>query len=175
MLKGIVLALVAFTLFLPLHIVMLRLVRPHARFKTMMGLHALLSASLLGVYASTPADLGVLPDELATGGAVIGALNAIIVHWFLFMGYSMFYFLIDRGFSLRVMIEIQKAAGGAMTHAQVAVAYPPESVIRRRLDEMVEIGRLTKDGERYRLTARGRLDARMFAFVKDFFHFGPGG
>ena len=175
MLKGILLALAAFAMFLPLHVLVFHVGRPRARFRTMVALHAILTVSLLAAYVSTPADLGVLPPTRATGGAVIGSVNAVLVHWLLFMGYSMFYFLVDRGFSLRILIEIRQAPDGALSQAEVATVYPPESVVRRRLDEMVEIGRLTRDGDRYRLSARGRLDARIFGFVKKLFHFGPGG
>jgi hypothetical protein len=173
MLKGIVLAAGAFGLFLPLHVVLLRTVRPHARFKAMMALHAALAVALLVVYAATPPDLVPSPRGWGAGGSVIGALNAVAVHWFLFMGYSMFYFLVDRGFSLRIMIEVERA--GALSREGIAAAYPPEGVVRRRLDEMVEIGRLVREGDRYRLTPRGRFDARMFAWLKAFLQFGPGG
>jgi len=175
LLKGIVLAVGAFALFLPVHVVLLRTVRPHARFKAMMRLHGALALAILIVYAATPPDLVPLPRGWGAGGPVIGALNALAVHWFLFMGYSMFYFLVDRGFSLRIMIEVDRAPGGALTREGVAAVYPPESVVRRRLDEMVEIGRLVRAGDRYRLTPRGRVDARMFAWLKSFLQFGPGG
>jgi len=175
MLKGLVLAVGAFALFLPLHVALLRTVRPHARFKAMLALHAALAVAILSVYAATPADLVPLPHGWGAGGGVVGALNAVAVHWFLFMGYSMFYFLVDRGFSLRIMIEIDRAPGGALTRDGIVAAYPPEGVVRRRLEEMVEIGRLVRDGDRYRPTPRGRFDARMFAWVKTFLQFGPGG
>lgn len=175
MLKGVVLAVGAFALFLPLHVLILRIVRPHARFQSMMALHGVLAAALLAVYASTPADLVPLPYGWGAGGAVVGALNALAVHWFLFMGYSMFYFLVDRGFSLRIMIEVDGAPGGALSQAEIAGVYPPAGVVRRRLDEMVEIGRLVRSGDAYRLTPRGRFDARMFARLKAFLQFGPGG
>ena len=175
MLKGIVLAVGAFALFLPLHVVVLRVVRPPARFQSMMALHGVLAAILLAVYALTPADLVPLPYGWGAGGAVVGALNAMAVHWFLFMGYAMFYFLVDRGFSLRIMIEVDRAPGGALSRDGIAAVYPPEGVVRRRLEEMVEIGRLVRRGDAYRQTSRGRFDARMFAWIKSFLQFGPGG
>jgi hypothetical protein len=174
-LKGIVLAVGAFALFLPLHVAILRIVRPRARFRSMVALHGALALALLTVYALTPPDLVPLPRGWGAGGSVLGGLNAVAVHWFLFMGYSMFYFLVDRGFSLRIMIEIDRAPGGALGQAEVAAVYPPPGVVRRRLEEMVEIGRLTRRGDAYRLTARGRFDARMFAWVKTFLRLGPGG
>ena len=173
MLKGIVLAAGAFALFLPLHVLLLRAVRPHARFRAMTRLHAGLAAAILLVYAATPPDLVPLPHGWGAGGSVLGALNAVAVHWFLFMGYAMFYFLVDRGFSLRIMIEVERA--GALGRDGIAAAYPPAGVVRRRLDEMVEIGRLVRAGARYRLTPRGRFDARMFAWLKTFLQLGPGG
>ena len=163
MLKGILLALAAFVMFLPLHVLVFHVVRPRARFRAMITLHGILTVSLLAAYVSTPADVGVLPATRATGGAVIGSINAVLVHWFLFMGYSMFYFLVDRGFSLRILIEIQQAPRGAMSQVELSAVYPPESVLLRRLDEMVGIGRLTREGDRYRLSpwVRRRLQWRV--------------
>jgi hypothetical protein len=174
-LKGIALAVAAFALFLPLHVVVLRALRPHFRFKVMTRLHGALAAAIVVAYWLTPPDLGLLPSGPGRGGAVLGILNALLVHGLLFMGYAMFYFLVDRGFSLRVMIEIEGVPGRGLGQDELAAIYPPAGVVRRRLGELVEIGRLTRDGERYRLTPRGRLDARLFRFVKAFLRFGPGG
>ncbi|MBI3635536.1 MAG: hypothetical protein HY216_04865 [Candidatus Rokubacteria bacterium] len=171
MLKGIVLALAAFAVFLPVHVLLFRAARPHFRFRLMTRLHWTLSATILVVFALTPPDLGILPATPGRAGAVLGAVNAIVVHWFLFMGYSMFYFLVDRGFSLRIMIEIATAPGGALSAEDLAVAYPPRAVVRRRLDEMVDIGRLTRDDDRYDLTPAGRRAALVFRFVKSFLRF----
>lgn len=175
MLKGIVLAAAAFSVFLPLHIAVFRLRAPARRFDAMLRLHALLAGLLVAGYAATPADLWVIPAGWGRAGWLIDLGNGLLVHWFLFMGYSMFYFLVDRGFSARILIEIERAPGQALTPEDVARAYSLDQVVGRRLGEMLDMGSIVRDEDRYVITPRGRRQARLFAFMKAFFNMGPGG
>jgi len=174
-LKGILLACGAFAAFLPLHLAVFRLLAPARRFGSMVRLHALLALGLLAAYAATPPDVWVLPVGWAGAGGLIDLANGLLVQGLLFVGYSMFYFLVDRGFSARILIEIEGAPGRALTPEEVARVYPLERVVARRLDEMLDMGSVTKEGERYRITPRGCRQARLFAFLKSFFRLGPGG
>ena len=175
MLKGILLACGAFGAFLPLHLAIFHLRAPHRRFGSMVRLHALLALGLLAAYAVTPPDVWVIPAGWAGAGWLIDLANGLLVQSLLFVGYSMFYFLVDRGFSARILIEIERAPGRALTPEEVARVYPLERVVARRLDEMLDMGSVTKEGDRYRITPRGCRQARLFAFLKSFFRLGPGG
>lgn len=175
MLKGILLACGAFGAFLPLHLAIFHLRAPHRRFGSMVRLHASLALGLIVAYAVTPPDVWVIPAGWAGAGWLIDLANGLLVHSLLFVGYSMFYFLVDRGFSARILIEIERAPGQALTPEEVAAIYSLDRVVARRLDEMVDIGSVIKEGDRYRMTARGRRQAQRFAFLKSFFRLGPGG
>ena len=175
MLKGILLACGAFGAFLPLHLAIFHLRAPHRRFGSMVRLHASLALGLVAAYAVTPPDVWVIPAGWAGAGWLIDLANGLLVHSLLFVGYSMFYFLVDRGFSARILIEIERAPGQALTPEEVAAIYSLDRVVARRLDEMVDIGSVIKEGDRYRMTARGRRQAQRFAFLKSFFRLGPGG
>ncbi|MBI1957814.1 MAG: hypothetical protein HYU42_13600 [Candidatus Rokubacteria bacterium] len=175
MLKGILLACGAFGAFLPLHLAIFHLRAPHRRFGSMVRLHASLALGLIVAYAVTPPDVWVIPAGWAGAGWLIDLANGLLVHSLLFAGYSMFYFLVDRGFSARILIEIERAPGQALTPEEVAAIYSLDRVVARRLDEMVDIGSVIKEGDRYRMTARGRREAQPFAFLKSFFRLGPGG
>lgn len=175
MLKGILLACGAFGAFLPLHLAIFHLRAPHRRFGSMVRLHASLALGLIVAYAVTPPDVWVIPAGWAGAGWLIDLANGLLVHSLLFVGYSMFYFLVDRGFSARILIEIERAPGQALTPEEVAAIYSLDRVVARRLDEMVDIGSVIKEGDRYRMTARGRREAQRFAFLKSFFRLGPGG
>jgi len=174
-LKGILLACGAFGAFLPLHLAIFHLRAPHRRFGSMVRLHASLALGLIVAYAVTPPDVWVIPAGWAGAGWLIDLANGLLVHSLLFVGYSMFYFLVDRGFSARILIEIERAPGQALTPEEVAAIYSLDRVVARRLDEMVDIGSVIKEGDRYRMTARGRRQAQRFAFLKSFFRLGPGG
>jgi len=174
-LKGILLACGAFGAFVPLHLAIFHLRAPHRRFGSMVRLHASLALGLVVAYAVTPPDVWVIPAGWAGAGWLIDVANGLLVHGLLFVGYSMFYFLVDRGFSARILIEIERAPGQALTPDEVAAIYSLDRVVARRLDEMVDIGSVIKEGDRYRMTARGRRQAQRFAFLKSFFRLGPGG
>ncbi len=175
MLKGMLLALAAFCAFLPLHVVLFRRRAPVRRFDAMLRLHWGLAALVVAAYAATPADLWVLPAGWRRAGWLIDLANGLLVHWFLFMGYSMFYFLVDRGFSARILIEIDRAPGQALTQEGVARVYSLDQVVGRRLGEMLDMGSVVQAEDRYVITPRGRRQARLFAFMKTFFNMGPGG
>lgn len=174
-LKSVLLAFASFCVYLILVVILLRAARPERRFRLMSRLHLAMDGMLVAAYLVTPPDLWIIPATLPRAGWLIDLVNALVIHTFLYMGWSMLYFLLDRGFSARIMIEIYTAPGGALSEAEVAGEYPPDAVVLRRLSEMVDIGRLARRGERFQATPRARLEGKMFAFLKSFFHLGPGG
>jgi hypothetical protein len=126
-------------------------------------------------YLSTPDDLGFIPASFQPCGHLLGILNSLLVYTFLFMAYSMFYFLVDRGFSGRIMIEIEQSPSHCLARDEIPKLYSLEMVLERRLGEMLSIGRIVRNGERYCNTAAGNRAARLFLFVKEFLRLGPGG
>ena len=174
MLKGVLLACAGFGVYLALIVILFRAVRPEWRFRLMSRLHLAMDGALVAAYLVTPPDLWIIPASLPRAGWLIDLVNALVIHTFLYMGWSMLYFLLDRGFSARILVEIYSAPV-ALSEAEVAAVYAPDAVVNRRLSEMVEIGRLVRRGERFQATPRARFEGRMFAFLKGFFHLGPGG
>jgi hypothetical protein len=174
-LKGILLALVTFGLFLVAHVLLFRIWAPVRRFDAMVRLHWVLVPVLCVAYAVTPPDLGIIGSEWARGGWLLDLVNGVMVYDFLFVGYSMFYFLIDRGFSARILIEVEPARNGGLTQEGVEAVYRPEQIVGRRLGELLHMGSVVKDGERLRITRRGLRQARVFSSMKTFFRLGPGG
>lgn len=175
MLKGIILGLISFVVFLVVHVAVFRLRAPARRFDAMVRVHWLLVPVLAAAYLLTPEDLGVLPAGTIGAGWVLDLVNGVIVYGFLFVGYSMFYFLVDRGFSVRLLIEIERAPGAALTQEQVEAVYAPEQIVGRRLGDLLDMKSVTKVGERFRIAPPGSRQARLFSFMKSFFNLGPGG
>jgi hypothetical protein len=175
MLKGLVLAVAGFVLFLIVHIVIFRLIALERRFKVMVQIMLAVGLGFLIVHWATGPDLGFLPLAYARAGWAIDLLNGLLVYGFLFIGYSMFYFLVDRGFSGRIMIEIETAPECRLRQQDIAARYSLEMVLRRRLTEMLEIGQVVQLDGRYCNTSKGRSAAAMLAFVKRFLQLGEGG
>jgi hypothetical protein len=174
-LKGLVLAAAGFGLFLLAHIAIFRLITLERRFKAMVRIMLTVTLGLLIAHRTTGPDLGFLPLEYTRAGWAVDLLNGLLVYGFLFIGYSMFYFLVDRGFSGRIMIEIESSPDRCLRQQDIATRYSLEMVLRRRLTEMLEIGRVVHRDGRYCNTAKGRSAAAMFAFVKRFLQLGEGG
>jgi hypothetical protein len=174
-LKGIFLALATFCVFLVIHVAIFRMRPPVRRFDAMLRLHWLLIPGFCVAYAGTPPDLGVISADWPRAGWLIDLVNGIIVYDFLFVGYSMFYFLVDRGFSARILIEIEHAPTGALTQEQVEAVYTPEQIVGRRLGELHDMSSVVQVGGRSRIAPRGLRQARAFSFIKAFFNLGPGG
>jgi len=175
MLKGLVLAIGFFVLFLVIHVFLFRLRVPERRFRAMVRIAFALGLVLVAAHRATSSEMGVLPPAYTTAGWAVDLLNSLLVYTFLFVGYSMFYFLVDRGFSGRIMIEIENSPLRRLRSTEIAARYSLEMVLRRRLSEMLEIGRITETGGCYRNTEKGQSAATMFAFVKRFLQLGEGG
>lgn len=175
MLKGLVLACAGFALFFMAHLLLFRLRMPHRRFVIMTRIALALGLVLIVVHRTAPSNLGFLPPASTTAGWGVDLVNGLLVYGFLFVGYSMFYFLVDRGFSGRIMIEIESSADRRLRPHEIAARYSMEMVLRRRLTEMLEIGRIMEKDGRYCNTAKGQSAAAAFAFVKRFLQLGEGG
>ncbi len=175
MLKGLILALCGFVLFLVVHVLVFRVYAPRLRFMAMFRIAVVTSLMLVVLHRSTPPDLGFLPSQYTGAGWAVDLLNGLLVFTFLFVGYCMFYFLVDRGFSGRMMIEIETSPDRQLRAGDVAARYSIEMVLQRRLGEMLEIGRIVERDGRYVNTPKGNAAAAMFAFVKKFLQLGEGG
>lgn len=175
MLKGLVLAVCGFVLFLAVHVLVFRMQVPRLRFMAMVRIAVVTGFALLVLHRSTSPDLGFLPSQYTEAGWAVDLLNAVMVFTFLFIGYCLFYFLVDRGFSGRMMIEIDTSPDHRLRAEDIAARYSIEMVLRRRLGEMLEIGRIVERDGRYVNTPKGNAAAAMFAFVKKFLQLGEGG
>src|SRR5580698_9317271 len=57
--------------------------------------------------------------DLRTVNGLINLLNGLLIEVLLLVGYTAFFFLIERGLSLRVTIEISRTPQGRMTLAEI--------------------------------------------------------
>ncbi|MBI1911572.1 MAG: hypothetical protein HYS21_06185 [Deltaproteobacteria bacterium] len=188
MLKAVILGFACFILFLVLHIIVFRFFTLKERFRAM----TLIFYSIIPIYIAlywliptgymilTPVgDRAFVPflsmDAIYKITAALYFLSGLMLYAFLFLGYCQFYFIVDRSISVRLMIELERAPLKRLSYEEMQKVYPFSGMLSRRLEHMVEGSYLKVEAGYYSNTGKGRLEARVFRFLKDFLRLGIGG
>jgi hypothetical protein len=121
----------------------------------------------------TPDDLGFLPRTLVAEPAWLDLVGCLFFYTASFGGGLLqLYNLADRGLSLRILAELQAAAGHAMTADDIAARYSDGRGLAwmydKRLDGLVGHRLVVVEGGEVVLTGRGRLVASCFAWMRRF-------
>jgi len=135
---------------------------------------ALLTAVFLGsipiyvlAFLTTPADVGFLPLWISDGPLALELGFGLFVYGSgFFGGVLQLYNLADRGFSLRILIEIAESPERQLSAAQVADAYSRGRglgwMYRKRIDGLLEHRFIQVNGGSACLTPRGQRAAVWF-------------
>jgi hypothetical protein len=147
MMTGITAVLLSFTLYVLTHCAVCRWGnwRPHSRAINVLWF------CFLPIYGLLFFALG---GEIKTALGVVDMLNGLLLNVLLWLGYTYFFFLIERGLSLRVMIEIGRSPQGKMTIADIQRVYPYDYIIDKRLGQMVKMGYAKIEGDVIRGTPK---------------------
>ena len=176
MIEGVLLAAFVFTLFLAVHFLHFHYWHPYERWKAV----SRTAKFFFVLYTLTfwllpfPNWLGLL-DATNASAKFFAYANGALVYIFLFLSYGQFYFLVDRGVSARILIEIVQSPDRELSRAAISSRYVVEHLQGRRIEDMIYGKYLVEESGRYRLTRKGVLFARMFLFCKKYLHFYPGG
>lgn len=168
--KGLVLAL-ACSAGTALGVTVLFAGRPVARRAAAMSGVFLLSVPVyLAAYAWTPPDIGLLPARLVEPRGWLDGAFGLVVHAALFAGgWLQLYNLAERGFSLRILIDILEARR-ALTGEQVSAGYGGGRgaawMREKRIEGLVQAGLARWDGGRLHATGKGRRTARLFGRLR---------
>lgn len=122
-------------------------------------------------YWLTPPDLGVLPPRLVEPRAWLDCAFGLVVHAALFFGgWLQVYNLAERGFSLRILIDIAEVPARVLTADQVAARYGAGRgaawMREKRIDGLVDTGLAAWRDGRLRATRGGRRSARLFGRLR---------
>jgi hypothetical protein len=176
--KGLLLALAATALASGLVTLRLRSAPPGPRVPLLVQTFAVTAMAYLVGFALTPDDLGALPPALVEHERLAEALFGLSVHLALcFGGILQIYNLAERGFSLRVLIEIATAPGGALDAKEIAARYGGGQglgwMLEKRIRDMVGQGLIRPEGDGYRATAHGTRSARVLGGLRRFLRLDP--
>jgi hypothetical protein len=97
-----------------------------------------------------------LAVDLRSGSGVVNLLNGVLIQVLLLIGYTAFFFLLERGLSLRVTIEISRAPQGRMKLAEIMRAYTYDYILEKRIGQMLAMDYWRKDGDNFVSTDKGR-------------------
>jgi hypothetical protein len=141
------------------------------RAATMCGVFVLSLPVYLGAYVLTPADLGILPAFLTEPRPWLDCGFGLSVHAAAFFGgWLQVYKLAERGFSLRILIDIAEAPGLVLTGERVATGYGGGRGIawmrEKRIDGLVTTGLAAWQDGRLRITPKGGRAARLFVGLR---------
>lgn len=131
-------------------------------------------------FLATPGDVYALPAGFVEPAASLELAFGLWLYAATFMGGTLqLYNIADRGFSLRILIDLVEAGVPARTGDEIRRGYSAgrgiEWMLDKRLQGMLENGFIAQRGPRYVLTERGRRTARTYRRLKRFLQLGEGG
>ena len=126
--------------------------------------------ALAVLWRVTPDDLGFLPAGLLTVPALADFAAMVFVFSAAFFGGILqLYILADRGFSLRILVDLLET-GEPMDAQRLVAAYSRGQgtgwMYRKRIEGILGSGLARREGERLALTERGAVAAAVFAKLR---------
>jgi hypothetical protein len=133
---------------------------------------------LLAVHLLTPPDLGFLGTKLVMPIAWVDIGFAVFLYGAgFFGGILQLYNLADRGFSLRILIDILESPLQVMSLEDIMKGYSAGRGIAwmyaKRLEDMQSAGLAKVEGESLVLTPKGQRVAKLFAWLQVFARVAP--
>ncbi|PYN96858.1 MAG: hypothetical protein DMD91_19905 [Candidatus Rokuibacteriota bacterium] len=102
-------------------------------------------------------------------GAWVDFASGLSAMGFFVLGYIEFWSLIERSFSLRILVDAAEVSGG-LTREEISSSYSVgrglDWMMKKRIDDLVGSRMLVKEHGDVRLTAGARVIARGFAAVQ---------
>ena len=136
------------------------------------------TVALVGAWLATPADLGFLPPWLLADPPGFDLLLALFFFAAAFFGGVLqLYNLADRGFSLRILIDVLEQPSRTVTAEQLVAGYGGgqgvEWMYDKRVHGLLEGDLVRRTDGSFILTARGAAAADMFIHVRRFLRLDP--
>jgi len=171
--KSILLVLAASIVYTGLVTTIFRVIVVRRRIVLMCGLFLITLAPFIVVHAVTPPNLGFLPPGLTAPARWVdlGFGTFLYVAAF-FGGILQVYNLADRGFSLRMLIDIYESPDGVLTAEDVFERYSSGRglawMYQKRLDGLLDRGLILIVGGSVRNSEKGRKVALAYEWLQRF-------
>src|SRR5438132_8112969 len=169
---GVLLAVVIFALSFAAHLIYSHVVQFKDKEPVLVRFMAAASIGYVVVYAAAAA-LPAMGDPVV--GRFVDFATGLCAMGFFVLGYVEFWSLIERSFTLRILLDAVRAPEG-LTREQIADAYSDgrglDWMMEKRIDDLLGAGMLVKDDGHIRLTAWARLIAGTFGWVQQVFRVG---
>ncbi|MDP8247436.1 MAG: hypothetical protein P9M00_04815 [Candidatus Tritonobacter lacicola] len=177
--KGLILTLIWFVIFLTVTIVILRLRRRKKPFKFFMAVFIGTLPLFIFSYLMTPTDLYFLPSSFVEPCAIVDFLYGLVVYVLLFHNFWDFVYAGPMGFSAGLLVELERV-GGRGGSTEELIAYfrrdgQVDKIFGRRIPNLLHGGYIAMDNEVVRLTRKGRVMANLTCFLKRLVCAGEGG
>ena len=102
-------------------------------------------------------------------GVWVDFVSGLCAIGFLVLGYIEFWSLIERSFSLRILVDAAESPAG-LTREEISSSYSGgrglDWMMKKRIDDLIGSRMLADDGRDVRLSPRARVVARAFAAVQ---------
>jgi hypothetical protein len=172
--KAILLSFVAGVMLISVVTARFRFAPTRDRVAAMMQMFFLILSMLVAAFLMTPDNLGFLPDALTLRVVWADLMFSLFLYASgFFGGVLQLYNLADRGFSLRILIDILESRAGNMRLEDVMPGYSAGQGINwmydKRITGMVQTGLISLEGDRMVLTPKGARAASVFAWLQNFF------
>lgn len=172
MLFAVIMAVVAFCIFLTAHVIIFHKWPPKRRFRTLIGI-ALTSLILTGVisYILVRAGLYEVINAFIPEW-IVGAAGGVFLYFFIYFLYFHQIIVFDRSVTPRMMVEFDSAPEKRLTIDELKSRYSLEAKLKRELDDMNYMKRITKNGEYYMNTRKGITHAKIMDRLREYLHVG---
>jgi hypothetical protein len=173
MILGFLAGVLWFALFFASHLAVIRWARSELKARINQRLFLV---GLAGIAISLwPAIAVAHGSPLAQGGLIMAVICGMLVYAGLFVLHMPFYYTVVASLSVRTLVMVYGRPGARMPVAELREEFVSKRLVRQRLATMATNGFLIDLGDRYALTPKGRLTAKVFCWIKRFWRLGAGG
>jgi len=167
---GLLAVLISFSLYVLTHWAICRWLqwRPHSMVINILWF-AFLPVYLL-IFFALKNYCPVLAVNLSRVDGVANLLNGLFVNVMLLVCYTDFFFVVERGLSMRVMIEMSRSPGQRMTQKEIEQVYTYDYILEKRLGQILKMGCGVKEGDTICLTPKGARVVAMTRLIRKIFN-----
>ncbi|OGX15645.1 MAG: hypothetical protein A2166_02625 [Omnitrophica WOR_2 bacterium RBG_13_41_10] len=164
MLKGIIIGLLCFFIFLFFNIFIFHRFNIKRRFYLIGKIFFLVLLLYITLFIFTPTT--VYASYLFR--FIAAFLNAFFIYFFIWYFYLHFIQIIDRSPSTRILIEIENSLHKKLSYEEIKKVYTIDTKFSHELEDMVILGRLKKEEGYFINTQKGTLHCKIFKFIREY-------